>query len=168
MKKVLFTAVAVLGLSFANAQDIRFGVKGGLDIATIKVKIPSFSFLGEDVTSSQTVSASETGFFVGGYAVIPVSEKFSLVPEVSYVAIDNASLLHVPIMAKISFADKFSGLIGPSLNYLLDAEEDQLKFNVDAGAMYDITEDLDVSAKYSLGFGDFSVSGVYLGVGYKF
>lgn len=168
MKKIILSIVAIFAFGVANAQDVRFGVKAGLDLATVKVKIPAYSFGGIVVSPEQTLSSSETGIFVGGYATIPMSEKLSLVPEVSYVAIEDFAILHVPVLAKINFAEKFSALVGPSLNYLLDAEEDELKFNVEAGAMYDITEDIDVSAKYSLGFGDVSVNGLFLGVGYKF
>ena len=158
MKKIILSAFALVTFGFASAQETKFGVKAGLDMATVKVDVPFFG----------SVSSSETGFFVGGYAQIGISEKFAIQPEVSYVAIKDFNMLHVPVLAKINFAEKFSALVGPSLNYLLDAEEDEMKFNVEAGAMYDITDVIDVSAKYSLGFGDVSVNGLFLGVGYKF
>lgn len=33
--------------------------------------------------------------------------------------------------------------------------------------MYDITEEIDVNAKYSLGFGAVAVNGFFVGAGYK-
>ena len=50
----------------------------------------------------------------------------------------------------------------------IKSEEDKLKFNVDFGASYDITEEIEANAKYSLGFGDIAVSGIFIGAGYKF
>ena len=66
MKKLLFAAIAVFAFGFTNAQETKFGVKAGVDLATIKVKM-----LGT------TASASETGFFLGAFANLGVSEKFS-------------------------------------------------------------------------------------------
>jgi|JI61114C2RNA_FD_contig_71_678285_length_944_multi_3_in_0_out_0_3 hypothetical protein len=157
MKKLLFAAIAVFAFGFTNAQETKFGAKAGVDLATAKVKI-----LGT------TASASETGFFLGGFANIGLSEKFSVQPELLYVAITDLNFVSVPILAKYSVAEKFGIIAGPSLNYFLDAEEDEFKLNVDFGAIYDITEEIDVNAKYSLGMGDVSVSGIFIGAGYKF
>lgn len=157
MKKLLFAAIAVFAFGFTNAQETKFGAKAGVDLATAKVKI-----LGT------TASASETGFFLGGFANIGLSEKFSVQPELLYVAITDLNFVSVPILAKYNVADKFGIIAGPSLNYFLDAEEDEFKLNVDFGAIYDITEEIDVNAKYSLGMGDVSVSGIFIGAGYKF
>jgi hypothetical protein len=158
MKKIILTIAAVFAMTFANAQDTKFGVKAGVDFATVKVDLGPFG----------TASASETGFFVGGFATIGMSEKFAIQPEVLYVAITDSNFLSVPVLAKYTFAEKFSALVGPSFNYFLDAEEDQFKVNVDFGATYDVTENIDINAKYSLGFGDVSVNGVFVGAGYKF
>lgn len=35
MKKIILCAIAIMAFGFANAQKTRFGVKGGLNIATI-------------------------------------------------------------------------------------------------------------------------------------
>ena len=157
MKKLLFAAIAVFAFGFTNAQETKFGAKAGVDLATAKVKI-----LGT------TASASETGFFLGGFANIGLSEKFSVQPELLYVAITDLNFISVPVLAKYNVAEKFGIIAGPSLNYFLDAEEDEFKVNVDFGAIYDITEEIDVNAKYSLGMGDVSVSGIFIGAGYKF
>ena len=89
-------------------------------------------------------------------------------PELLYVAVSDSNFLSLPILAKYNVADKFGLLAGPSLNYFSDFEEDKLKFNVDFGASYDITEEIEANAKYSLGFGDVAVSGIFIGAGYKF
>lgn len=156
MKKLLFSAF-VLATIFAHAQDTKFGVKAGVDFASVKVKV-----LGNSAT------ASKTGFFVGGFATLGISEKFAVQPELLYVAISDSNFFSVPVLAKYTFAEKFSALVGPSFNYFSDAEEDKLKVNIDLGATYDITEEIDLNAKYTLGFGDVAVNGIFIGAGYKF
>ena len=157
MKKLLFTAVLFGGTFFLQAQETKFGIKAGVDLATVKIEV-----LG------QTVSNSETGFFVGGFVDLALTDKFSVQPELLYVAIKDSNFFSVPILAKYKVADKLALMAGPSLNYFSDAEEDKLKVNVDFGASYDITEAIDINAKYSLGMGDIQVSGIFIGAGYKF
>ena len=157
MKRLLFAAVAVFAFGFTNAQETKFGVKAGVDFASVKVEVMGVSG-----------TASETGFFVGGFANIGLSEKFSVQPELLNVAISDSNFFSLPILAKYNVAEKFGLLAGPSLNYFSDFEEDKLKFNVDFGASYDITEEIEANAKYSLGFGDIAVSGIFIGAGYKF
>ncbi|RZK11506.1 MAG: PorT family protein [Flavobacterium sp.] len=161
MKKLLLGAFLLTGTFCATAQETRFGVKAGIDFATVEQTV---TVMGITVSGK----GSETGFFVGGFAEIGVNDTFSIQPELLYVTISDFSILNVPVLGKYSFAEKFNVMAGPSINYLLDAEEDEFKVNVDLGAGYDISEDLDVSARYSMGFGDVKVSGIYVGVGYKF
>ena len=157
MKKLLFIAVVFVGAFTAQAQKTKFGVKAGVDFASIKVEVAGVSG-----------TASETGFFVGGFATLGISEKFAVQPELLYVAISDSNFFSVPVLARYTFAEKFSALAGPSFNYFSDATEDKLKMNLDLGATYDITEEIDVNAKYSLGFGDVAVNGIFIGAGYKF
>jgi hypothetical protein len=157
MKKLLFAAIVLAG-TFAHAQkETKFGVKAGVDFASIKVEVAGVSG-----------TASETGFFVGAFATLGISEKFAVQPELLYVAISDSNFFSVPVLAKYSFTEKLSALAGPSLNYFSDAEEDKLKVNLDLGGAYDITEEIEVNAKYSLGFGDVAVNGIFIGAGYKF
>lgn len=160
MKKLLFTAFLFAGTLFTNAQETKFGVRAGVDFATAKAK---YEVMGTTVEAK----SSETGFFAGAFAEIGISESFAIQPEVLYVSIKDFSAISVPILGKYSFGD-FSVMAGPDLNYLLDAEEDEFKVNVDFGASYDINESLDVQARYSMGMGDVSLSGIFVGVGYKF
>lgn len=158
MKKLFLVAIATVGFAFSGtAQETKFGVKAGVDFASAKVKTP----FGD-------VSSSETGFFVGGFAEIGIQESWSLQPEVLYVSIKDASMISVPVLGKYGVSDSFNLMAGPSFNYNLDWEEDKFKLNVDLGASYDLNEQMDISARYSLGFGDVSLSGLFLGFGYKF
>lgn len=161
MKKILSAVCVLVGTFYGTAQETKFGVRAGVDLATVEQTV---TFMG--ITASG--SASETGFFVGGFASIGITESFAVQPEVLYVAIKDFNMLTVPVLGKYAVAEKIHLMAGPSFNYLLDAEEDEFKLNVDFGGSYDITENLDVAARYSLGFGDVKVSGIFIGVGYSF
>lgn len=162
MKKLFLVATLFAGTLFAPAQETKFGVRAGADFATVKVTVVN-PVTGDEMSAS----GSETGFFVGGFAEIGISETFAVQPEVLYVAISDSNMLNVPVLAKYSFGS-FSALAGPGFNYLLDAEEDQFKVNIEVGASYDFTGNFDAQARYSIGMGDISVSGLFIGVGYKF
>lgn len=158
MKTLIISCLAVFAFGSMAAQDgARFGVKAGVDFATFKVQ-----------EGPVEGSVSETGFFAGVFAVVPISDQFALQPEVLYVGINDGNMLSVPILVKYEVAEQFHLMAGPSLLYLLDAEEDEFKFNFDVGGSYDITEDFDVNLKYSVGFGDITVNGLFVGLGYKF
>lgn len=167
MKKLFLVAIATVGFVVSgSAQETKFGVKAGVDLATVKGDVTVDTGFG---VFTSDFSESYTGFYVGGFAQIGISESFSFQPEVLYVSLqDDFSYLNVPLLARYSFAEKFHAMAGPSLNYFLNAEEDEFKFGVDVGASYDVTENLDVNAKYSIGTGDIAVSGLFLGAGYKF
>lgn len=161
MKKLLATVCVFAGTLYGTAQETRFGVRAGVDFATVEQTVTVAGF-------TATGKGSETGFFVGGFATIGISETFSVQPEILYVSIKDFNLLNIPVLGKYAVAEKINLLAGPSFNYLLDAEEDKFKVNIDFGGGYAITENIDVTARYSLGFGDTKISGIYLGVGYTF
>lgn len=170
MKKVLFAAIAVLGLTVVNAQEIKFGVKAGIDMAYSKVKVIGISATG-----------SETGFYVGGLAEIGLSDSFAFQPEILFVSVDGENQLSIPLMAKLSVLEKLDLLAGPSLTYLLDTEDGYKSFNygLEAGASFNISEALFVEARYNIGLADLveedlgigyslKMGGFFLGLGYKF
>jgi hypothetical protein len=132
MKKVLLmTAIAVFGLTNINAQEVSFGAKAGLNLASIN---------GDDVSELD----SRTSFHFGAMAEIKISEKFSVQPELLYsgqgakfedsytdfgfdireeVTI-KYDYLNLPIMAKYYVSDGFSVEVGPQIGFLINAEAD--------------------------------------------
>ena len=160
MKKIILAAVAVLALGSANAQDVKFGVKGGLDLVSAKV------------TGGGSLSA--TGFYLGGFAEFGLSDKIVFQPGLNYhtASEDGANLdfVSLPVLFKYNVAEKINIIAGPSMYYSMDADDsDKTRFNLDLGASYDITENLFVDRRYSLGLtGDVKVSHFLIGVGYKF
>ena len=170
----MLTAAAVMAFAFSNAQETRFGVKGGVNLATW--------------TGDVEDASSKVGFHIGGFAEFKLSDKFAIQPELlfstqgvkfegdidGYSASekDNLSYLNIPVMAKFYVAEKFSIEAGPQLGILLSAkskyeanveginvsgEEDikdaleSIDFGVNFGAGYDFTENLSAGLRYNLG-----------------
>ena len=190
MKKITLSIIAVLAFGFTNAQEVKFGVKGGINFA--------------DLTGDIDGNTSKVGFQVGGFAEIKLTEKFAIQPELLFSAQGtksdedgsdlkyNLDYLNVPVMAKYYVADKFSLEAGPQIGFLLSAkakagDEDadvkdlfkSIDFGVNFGAGYDFTENISAGIRYNLGLsnvldtedGDNSKvkSSVFsLSVGYKF
>jgi len=168
MKKIMLAAFfAVITIVSVSAQN--FGVKAGVDFATAKAKFEGL-----------TVSENETGFYIGIFTNIEISDSFSIRPEVNYVSIEELDQIRVPVLAAINVADSFTLLAGPSLGFLLDSDDEINSFNfgIDLGAAYDITDNFLIEARYNLGVSNLvdmdgmdaslKLSGFQVGVGYKF
>jgi hypothetical protein len=167
MKKLmLFAAVAVFGLSNVNAQEVSFGAKAGVNFASVG---------GDDSDGLD----GRTSFHVGGVAVIGISEKFAVQPEVVYssqgaketfegIDIDyNLDYINVPVLAKFTVAEGFSIEAGPQVGFLMSAKakgegetvdiKDQFKgidFSGAVGLGYKMETGLNFAARYNLGLGN--------------
>ena len=157
MKKILLTAAAVFAISFANAQDVKFGAKAGLNLSSL---------------ANAEGAKTQVGFHIGGYATISVSDKFAVQPELLYSAQGakfeggslNLSYINIPVMAKFNVADKFNLEVGPQIGLLmsatakssagsLDVKEGYktMDFGLNFGAGYDVAENINVGLRYCLG-----------------
>jgi len=66
MKKIILSIVALVAFGVVSAQkDMKFGVRGGLDMVSY---------------SASGASTSLTGFFVGGFAEFAIADKMVLQP----------------------------------------------------------------------------------------
>jgi len=185
MKKILLTAVAVFAFSFANAQDVKYGVKGGLNMSS----------------NSAEGATSITSFHLGGFAQFAINDKFAVQPELLYSAqgakytffglstTANLNYINIPVMAKYKVADAFSIEAGPQLGFLMSATlasidyKDQCNstdFGFNLGAGYDLNETMSLGLRYTMGLtnvekdvpGEPSTnsknSNIQLSFGYKF
>lgn len=177
MKRIILTVAAVFAFGFANAQDAKFGVKGGLNLANFEGDTDGLDM------------KSKAGFHVGGFVAIKLSDKFTLQPEVLYSTqgakadniqqdingtiytadVDfNLDYVNVPLMVKYYAAEKFNIEFGPQVGFLTaakvkatingnSAEQDvkdqfeSVDFGVNVGAGYDFTEKLSAGLRYNLG-----------------
>ena len=171
MKKVFFFIVAFLFAFNVKAQDkptsgdgVSFGVKVGINFASVS---------GDDVDNFD----GRTGINIGGVVNIPVSEKFSVQPELVYSSqgftgeesgIDYTGKLdyiNVPILADFKFGDGFSLQAGPQIGFnitdKIEAEGESESIDAESidfggvlGAQYRMKTGLFFQARYALGFSD--------------
>lgn len=160
----------MLTFGFVSAQEVEFGVKGGVNIATITGDV-------EDVTA-------KVGFHVGGFAEIKISDKFSVQPELlfstqgakseysysesagfteEYSDKLNLTYINIPIMAKFYVTEGFSLEAGPQIGFLMSAKNKQ-EYTLTGGGM-DINGSEEIDMKDFYNTVDF---GLNFGVGYKF
>ena len=164
MKKVLLvTLLSVFGLTNVNAQGIQFGLKAGLNFATIN---------GNNIGNSDGV----TSFNFGAMVEIPISEKFSFQPELLFSGqgystgsgsddLVALNYLNIPLMGKYYLTKRFSVEAGPQIGFLLSANEQSLDINVkdsfktidfgvNLGLGYKLDNGINFGARYNLGISD--------------
>jgi len=168
MKKfylLLVVAVSLISVSNVNAQDIKFGLKGGLNIA---------SYYGEDVEVD-----CKAGFYIGGFVEKSLSEKFSLQGEILYSeqgAVNEEdsdvkmrfNYINIPVMCKYYFSDKVNFQFGPQFGFnvlseisdgdvTVDFEKasgekvNTFDFGLNFGAEVFVTKNIGLNARYNLG-----------------
>lgn len=124
-KAILFIGCLVLASLQLNAQsDVRWGVKGGVNFASIN---------GDDTFDH----SGKTGFHFGGFVEIPLMEKFTLQPEVLYSTqgakisqsyVDgndtkiNLEYINIPVLVQYYVVEGFSISVGPQVGFLANAK----------------------------------------------
>ncbi|HBU78673.1 MAG TPA: OmpW family protein, partial [Muricauda sp.] len=151
MKKLLLVAITVLGFTYlSQAQEVRFGATAGYLNARGSVKADGIS-----------ISASESGFYLGAVADFNVSENFNVQPELLYANVDGSSGLMLPILGKFAISEKFNLQAGPQLVFSLEDSIENyssVEFDIAGGLGYDITDDFFVEARYT-----FQINNSYTG-----
>lgn len=165
MKRVFFSiGLGLLGFFSMQAQEARFGLKGGVNLANIV----------GDVENADM----RTSFHVGGVAEIPLAQDFFFGPEVLYSSQGAKSstseeilgetfssdislkldYIQVPLMFKYYVADNFSLDLGPQLGFLMSAKQD---FETNSAG---ITDSGTIDVKDSTSGFDY---GLNVGLGYR-
>ncbi|WP_237274668.1 porin family protein [Tenacibaculum ovolyticum] len=154
-KTLLLTLITAFGFVNMNAQNIEFGVKGGLNFADIR---------SNNANNAKTVTA----FNFGAMAEISITDKFSFQPELIFsgrgfsIGDDVTALnyLSLPLIAKYYATERFSLEVGPQIGYLLSAEKEStdiksnfkdVDFGVNMGIGYKLDSGLNFGARYNLG-----------------
>ena len=164
MKKVYLLCILIISMTEMSAQDFDFGLRGGVNFASIG---------GDDVSGID----SRTSFQIGAIAEFPLSEKFSLQPELLYssqggeseesVFVEGVNVntettlkldyLSFPVFAKYYIVDNLSFEAGPQLALLLDAEADIEATDgnntvSDSVDISDDTKDIDFGLNFGFGY----------------
>jgi len=147
MKKLFcFSAIILLSLAIASAQQTHFGIKAGVNLASVGIDN------GDDYNS-------KVGLHIGGLAHIHISQHFALQPELTYSMQggkdDGTKLklnyINIPLLAQYMTLDGFRLQTGPQIGFLTSAESE--------------TGDVEIDVKDDLSSIDFSWT---FGAGYLF
>lgn len=160
MKRIFLVAIAVMAFGFANAQQTRFGIKGGLNLT---------SFAGGNYYDAKSL----VGFQVGGFAEIKVIERLSIQPEVLFSTQgakfdggsfgdfdDKLNYINIPVLAKFYITKQFTVEGGPQLGFLVSAKSDghdskdnfkSVDTGFNFGAGYNFTDNVSVNLRYTVG-----------------
>lgn len=171
MKKIILSIAAIMAFGFVNAQDIKYGVKAGLN--------------NSNFTNDGSGGDANSGFYVGGLLDYSVSEKFHVQPELLY-SIEGAkdaklNYLRIPIMAKYYIMDGLSLQAGPELAFKAGGDasvKDNAKsmdYGIGIGAGYELSSGLMFDTRYNLGMANIADGGgtvkntsISFGLGYRF
>lgn len=150
MKKLKSILALVLLTSFSqvafsqttDSAKLKFGVKGGVNFSNLYT---------EDVDDSNLL----TGFNLGLFARLPITQTFAIQPELSYTTkgaeleYNNAfvngtstfklNYLELPVLLVINLSENFSVHGGPYVAYLIDGEAT----NNSQGTLFDVENNLD-------------------------
>lgn len=134
MKKLVFSIlIAVLFVTISNAQT-NFGVKAGLNLSSLTSSLEGFNV------------EPKFGFHLGGYAVLSLTDKFSIQPELVYsfqgakeegseeAELNGTSFqyshksnlklqyVNIPILIKFNPVGSFYVLAGPQFGFIMSAK----------------------------------------------
>lgn len=165
MKKIPLFIIAFLALTGTTISQVKFGGKAGINIAKL---------VGKSDGETQNLD-SKVGLHIGALVEIPVSENFSVMPELNFDQLGGkdkqgsfeASLLlnyiSIPVLAKYNVGG-LGIYAGPQLGLLLSAKskfegqtedlKDQFKstdFSAVFGAEYNFPYGIFATARFNLG-----------------
>jgi hypothetical protein len=183
MKGIISSAfIAALFVSNANAQ-IKYGVKAGVNIANWQGE--AVKSLGNvvDLTNGLVNTKSRTGFHIGGYLDIPVTENISIEPGLQYSQkgytmlgdfnIDalkfvganasakiQADYIDIPLLLKTTISKGLSVYAGPQVSILV---KNNLHLNAGIMGISLFSQDLNLTNNFKKT--DIAMVG---GMGYRF
>jgi hypothetical protein len=181
VRNFIFLSVLFSVGIFMNAQEVSYGLKAGINLATLRTSMSEFNEL----------SSSRTSFHAGGVVEVAFSDQFSVQPEILYSSVgakmtfDNTpspspevrvesttsnelfyviDYLTIPVMAKYYAVEGLSLEAGPQVGFLLaaqaknDSNSEDMKeefestdFGIAIGAAYKMENGLFFNARYVIG-----------------
>ncbi|BAX82206.1 porin family protein [Labilibaculum antarcticum] len=167
MKKlVLLFAIIAIGTS-SFAQDIKYGVKGGLNLA---------NFSGDDLNGD-----SKADIYFGGFMRMTLSEWLAFQPELVYSRQGSSddsegieskfktNFLNIPLLlrAKMLGSDKLYAIAGPQVGIHLSSELEEdgdsmdfdkgmrdMDFSVVLGLEYELNTQFSIEVRYNFGLSE--------------
>ena len=176
MKKIIILALGLCAATAANAQDVRLGVKAGLNLPNI-IRIDG----NDNVTSTKV----NPGFNAGVTLDIPLTTGIAFTPEVLFASkgykgetlagefTQTTYFIDVPILASFKIAGSGLNIVaGPQVSFLTSTKNKletglgtiESQYNEDSdrfkksllggvvGLRYDINDRFDIHGRYALDF----------------
>ena len=148
--KTFITAFAlILMTATPQAQDVRYGVKGGMSISNV-------DFEDAPIITNE----HRNGFVFGVFIEYGLTESLSLVPELQFSG-EGANkegfrndYLNLPVILKYTLLDRFGIGLGPQVGLKVNKKEDGFKNFVFSGVGYlefEITDEFAIDARYNYG-----------------
>lgn len=150
MKNYLFALVCVCFTTICMSQQIKYGVRGALNISNLNFD-PDASF----------ENKHRNGFAFGGFVDFGLSEEVSILAEIQWSAEGGkaeslrADYIHLPVLLRLLVSERFALGAGPQFSLKTWEEQDAFStfaFSGVLGLEYMITDDLFVDARVSFGF----------------
>lgn len=177
MKKIFILAIGLfMASTAANAQGIKFGIKGGLNISDII----------KDDGNNNFETKTKPGFNAGVTLEIPLIAGLAFTPEVLYAQkgykltysggtefTQTTNFIDVPILASFKLGSSFNIVAGPQVSFLLSTknkfetgfgtveetrvedDSDRFKKSLVGGVIgfrYDVNQKFDIHGRYALDF----------------
>jgi hypothetical protein len=179
MKKFVVAFVALISFNAMQAQEIKYGLKVGMNVANLNVDEAGFPS-----------TSSIVNIHIGGFAEIMLNKKLAFQPELLYSAqgakfdylfddgagtlydTENTfklSYINIPLMIKYYPESKFFFEAGPQVGFLtsaklkvnvtgfgsdtqnIDEAFKSIDFGLNLGAGYNISKHATINARYNLG-----------------
>lgn len=164
MKQLSFLIVVMMTVFAAQAQTPSFGLKGGLNLASLSRN------------GSGSAYQNRAGFNAGLFARVPVSPVFSIQPEVVYSSQGTKytsddlehklqlNYVNFPVMLQANVGAGFFAEAGPQLGFLTNATDKVGDIESDATSTSDYKK-TDVALGFGLGYS--GLSGLGIGARYN-
>lgn len=157
MKHYVLLLILLISVSNNLQSQTDFGIKGGI----------SLTIFNEDNGVFGENPESEIGYFGGIFIDFVVYKGFHIQPELLYKGIGDFEFINAPIYLKYDVDNNFHVLAGPSLNYFFNFFNNKFRVRADVSIAYDISDDLDINLKYTIGFEEISPNILFIGLGYR-
>ncbi len=150
MKKVVLTSFLLIMTTISLSAQTEFGVRSGY------YNLIEFTMVDDNGTKFRNFEGE--GFYVGAFADINITDRFSVQPEMNFIAIPKRSSLNqiqIPVLGKYRIGKRVHIFAGPSIGFFLNPEEDMknTNLNIAFGISYDITQKLSIALR-----GDYGLS----------
>ena len=157
MRHLLLSILLFIGFSAHLCSQTDFGIKGGI----------SLTFFNQDdgVFGNNPDTAVE--YFGGIFLDVFIDNGFHIQPELLYKGLGDFEFMNLPLYLKYDIDNNFHILAGPSLNYFFNFFNNKFRIRADVSLAYDITDDLDINLKYTIGFEEISPNILFIGLGYR-